>query len=129
RCGVRTVTTGQRTGGKTFSVTYTGTRPLAGQAPAKPVQNYPQVGIANVPRYDIPPIVTGTTTYVQNVRVPGMLHARIVRPRGQGAYGDGTNPVPVAVDPNSIAHLPGTQVVQVGNFLGVVAPKEFDAIH
>jgi CO/xanthine dehydrogenase Mo-binding subunit len=126
--GGKTVTYGQLIGGNAFNVIYTGTTLLAGQSPAKPVQNYTQVGIARVPRYDIPPIVTGTTTYVQNVRVPGMLHARIVRPRGQGAYGDGTNPVPVSVDASSIAHLPGAQVVHVGNFLGVVAPKEFDAI-
>src|SRR5215471_10033246 len=89
--GGKQVTYGQLIGGKTFNVIYSGTTLLAGQAPAKPVQSYSQVGIANVPRYDIPPIVTGTTTYVQNVRVPGMLHGRIVRPRGQGAYGDGTN--------------------------------------
>jgi CO/xanthine dehydrogenase Mo-binding subunit len=57
-----------------------------------------------------------------------MVHGRIVRPRGQGAYGDGTNPVPVTVDPTSIAHIPNAQIVHVGNFLGVVAPKEFDAI-
>ena len=126
--GGKTVTYGQLIGGKAFNVIYTGTTLLAGQPPAKPVQNYTQVGIARVPRYDIPPIVTGTTTYVQNVRVPGMLHGRIVRPRGQGAYGDGTNPVPVSIDASSIAHLPGAQVVHVGNFLGVVAPKEFDAI-
>jgi nicotinate dehydrogenase subunit B len=126
--GGKTVTYGQLIGGKTFNVIYTGTTLFAGQSPSKPVQNYTQVGIARVARYDIPPIVTGTTTYVQNVRIPGMLHGRIVRPRGQGAYGDGTNPVPVSVDANSVAHLANVQVVHVGNFLGVVAPKEFDAI-
>ena len=35
---------------------------------------------------------TGTYTYVHNVRVPGMLHGRIVRPRGQGGVDDGVNP-------------------------------------
>jgi CO/xanthine dehydrogenase Mo-binding subunit len=126
--GGKTVTYGQLIGGKTFNVIYAGTTLFAGQSPSKPVQNYTQVAIARVARYDIPPIVTGTTTYVQNVRIPGMLHGRIVRPRGQGAYGDGTNPVPVSVDANSVAHLANVQVVHVGNFLGVVAPKEFDAI-
>jgi CO/xanthine dehydrogenase Mo-binding subunit len=126
--GGKTVTYGQLIGGKLFNVTYTGTTLLAGQPPSKPVQSYKQVGTLNYPRYDIPPIVNGTTTYIQNVRVPGMLHGRIVRPRGQGAYGDGTNPVPVKVDPSSIAHIGGAKIVQVGNFLGVVAPKEFDAI-
>jgi CO/xanthine dehydrogenase Mo-binding subunit len=42
-----------------------------------------------VPRIDIPDIVTGKTTYIQNVRVPGMLHGRVVRPRGQAALGQG----------------------------------------
>ncbi len=126
--GGKTVTYGQLIGGKLFNVVYTGTTLLAGQPPSKPVQSYKQVGTLNYPRYDIPPIVTGATTYIQNVRVPGMLHGRIVRPRGQGAYGDGTNPVPVAVDKSSVGHIPNVTIVQVGNFLGVVAPKEFDAI-
>jgi len=124
----KTVTYGQLVGGKLFNVTYTGTTLLAGQSPSKQVQSYKQVGILNYPRYDIPPIVSGTTTYVQNVRLPGMLHGRIVRPRGQGAYGDGTNPVPVQVDTASISHIPNVSIVHVGNFLGVTAPKEFDAI-
>ena len=38
------------------------------------------------PRIDIPDKVTGKYTYVHNVRMPGMLHGRMVRPRGQGAY-------------------------------------------
>jgi CO/xanthine dehydrogenase Mo-binding subunit len=126
--GGKTVTYGQLIGGKLFNVIYTGTTLLAGQPPSKPVQSYKQVGILNYPRYDIPPIVTGETTYIQNVRVPGMVHGRLVRPRGQGAYGDGTNPVPQAVDKSSVAHIPDVTIVQVGNLLGVVAPKEFDAI-
>jgi CO/xanthine dehydrogenase Mo-binding subunit len=81
-----------------------------------------------VPHYDIPEIVTGVHTYAANVRIPGMLHGRVVRPRGQGAYGDGTNPVPLQVDAGSVAHIPNVTIVQVGNFLAVVAPKEFDAI-
>ncbi len=44
------------------------------------------VGTA-VPRIDIPAKVNGTHPYVTNIRVPGMLHGRVVRPRGQGAYG------------------------------------------
>jgi len=57
-----------------------------------------------------------------------MLHGRIVRPRGQGAYGDGTNPKILSVDAGSIGHIPGAKVVQKGNFLGVVAPEEYQAI-
>ena len=57
-----------------------------------------------------------------------MLHGRVVRPRGQGAYGDGTAPAIVSVDESSIKHIPGARVVRKGDFLGVVAPKEYDAI-
>jgi nicotinate dehydrogenase subunit B len=56
-----------------------------------------------------------------------MLHGRMVRPRGQGAYPYNSN-VPISFDPASISHIPGAQVVHVNNFLGVVAPKEYDAI-
>jgi len=107
--------------------------PGAGLAPGapgtKPVGQYTLVGVDPSPaRIDIPAKVTGGYTYVQNVRIPGMLHGRIVRPRGQGAYGDGTNPQLLSVDASSISHIPDAKVVQKGNFLGVVAPKEYDAI-
>jgi CO/xanthine dehydrogenase Mo-binding subunit len=51
-----------------------------------------------------------------------------VRPRGQGAYGEGTNSELLSVDPRSIAHLPGARIVRRDNFLGVVAPTEWAAI-
>jgi nicotinate dehydrogenase subunit B len=57
-----------------------------------------------------------------------MLHGRIVRPRGQGAVYDGVNPPVVKVDATSISHISNAKVVQVGNFVGVVAPQEYDAI-
>jgi nicotinate dehydrogenase subunit B len=103
---------------------------LAPGAPGtKPVDQYQLVGVSPGPgRIDIPPKVTGKYTYVQNIRVPGMLHGRIVRPRGQGAYGDGSNPQLLSVDAASIGHIPNVKVVQRGNFLGVVAPLEYDAI-
>jgi CO/xanthine dehydrogenase Mo-binding subunit len=87
--------------------------------------NYRLIG-TRVPRQDVPGIVTGTGTYIQNVRVPGMLHGRVVRPPGQAALGEGA-PV-VRVDKSSVSHIPDVQVVQVGNFLAVVAPLEFSAI-
>ena len=100
-----------------------------GVAPAKPFSAYKTVlkDPNPVVRIDIPDKVTGKYTYVHQVRVPGMLHGRMVRPRGQGAYPYNSN-VPVSVDATSIAHIPGAQVVHVNNFLGVVAPKEYDAI-
>jgi CO/xanthine dehydrogenase Mo-binding subunit len=57
-----------------------------------------------------------------------MLHGRSVRPRGQGGAYDGVNPQVLSVDPKSISHIPNAQVVQIGNFVGVVAKAEFDAI-
>jgi len=97
----------------------------AGDAPAKPISDYKVVG-TSPPRFDIPGVVTGTSAFIQNVRLPGMLHGRVVRPRGQRAYGVGARPV--SVDERSIAHIPGARVVRKGNFLGVVAPHEYDAI-
>src|SRR5439155_20649022 len=66
--------------------------------------------------------------FVHNIKRPGMLPARFVRPRGQGAYGAGTNVPILSVDTSSIKHIPGAQVVRSGNFLAVVAEKEYDAI-
>src|SRR5438874_1628459 len=126
--GGKSVTYGQLIGGKLFNVKFTTTTLNTGVAPAKHPSQYTQVGVARPNRYDIPEIVNGTKTYAANVRVPGMLHGRVVRPRGQGAYGDGINPVPLQVDAGSIKNLPDVKIVHVGNFLAVVAPKEYDAI-
>jgi nicotinate dehydrogenase subunit B len=136
--GGKTVTYGQLIGDKLFNVKITGfstagtaTSPataVAGSPGTKPVASYTIVG-TNPPRIDIPDKVTGKMTYVHNIRIPGMLHGRVVRPRGQGAYGDGTSPKVVSVDESSIKHIPGAQVVRFGDyFLGVVADHEYAAI-
>jgi nicotinate dehydrogenase subunit B len=96
-----------------------------GVPPTKQVSQYTVVG-TRVPRIDIPDIVTGKMTYIGNVRVPGMLHGRVVRPRGQGAYGSGAKLL--SLDESSVEHIPGVQVVRRGDFVGVVAPNEYDAI-
>jgi nicotinate dehydrogenase subunit B len=88
----------------------------------KPVSQYTVVG-KSFPRIDIPEKVLGTYTYIQNVRIPGMLHARRVRPRGAGAN-TVENDTPLSIDATSISHIPNAQVVQIGNFVSVVAPKE-----
>jgi len=126
--GGKTVTYGQLIGDKLFNVTMAAQSINPGVAPSKPISSYKLVGIARVPRVDIPPKVSGTYVYAQNIRVPGMLHGRLVRPRGQGAYGDGTAPAILSVDEKSISHIPNARVLRRGNFLGVVAPKEYDAI-
>src|ERR1700722_17633957 len=75
-----------------------------------------------VPRVDIPAKVTGGAAYVQDMRLPGMVHARVVRPPSYGAQ-------LTDCDTSSIEKLPGVvKVVRDGNFLAVVANKEFQAI-
>jgi CO/xanthine dehydrogenase Mo-binding subunit len=96
-----------------------------GVPPTKAIDQYSLVG-TRVPRIDIPDIVTGVRTYVANIRVPGMLHGRMVLPRGQGAYTSGAKPV--SVDESSIKHLKNVQVVRKGDFVGVVAAQEYNAI-
>jgi CO/xanthine dehydrogenase Mo-binding subunit len=96
-----------------------------GVAPSKPVSSYKLVG-TRVPRLDIPDKVVGTFVYAHGIRVPGMLHGRVVLQRGQGMYG--TADQVVSVDESSIKNIPGAQVVRRRNFVGVVAPTEYAAI-
>ena len=124
--GGQSVKYGDLLGGKLLNVKLPAASLAPGQGGAKAVADYKVVG-KRVPRIDIPAKITGQYTYLHNVRVPGMLHGRLVRPRGQGVYGTQTN-VPVSVDESSIKHIKGAQVVRVGNFLGVVAPHEYGAI-
>ena len=118
--GGKSVTYASLMSGKLFNSTIAAVNPTL-TSPG----NYKLIG-TRVPRIDIPSIVTGRTTYIQNVRIPGMLHGRVVRPRGQAAVNQGATVV--SIDKSSISHIPNVQVVQKGNFLGVVAPKEYDAI-
>jgi CO/xanthine dehydrogenase Mo-binding subunit len=133
--GGKSVKFGDLLGGKNFnyvmplvpqSTSATATQLIPGTGITKPVASYALVG-KQVHRIDIPAKVMGTYTYIQNVRVAGMVHARSVRPRGAGAN-TSQNHFPLSVDPSSISHIPGAQVVQLNNFLAVVAPKEYDAI-
>src|SRR5262249_22605401 len=118
--GGRSVAYGALMAGKTFDATIAAVDPVLTDP-----SRYRLIG-KRVPRIDIPAIVTGTGTYTQNVRVPGMLHGRVVRPRGQAAQVAGAKLL--SFDRRSIAHIPDVQVVQKGNFLGVIAPLEYNAI-
>jgi len=126
--GGGTVTYGELVDGRLLSVQLPAPLVRPGAPPSKPVSSYRLVGISRMHRLDIPAKVAGTYTYVHNVRVPGMLHGRVVRPLGQGAYGDGTLAGVVAVDERSIAQFGDARVVRRGDFLGVVASREYDAI-
>jgi nicotinate dehydrogenase subunit B len=82
---------------------------------------YAVIGQA-VPRVDIPAKVTGGAAYVQDMRLPGMVHARVVRPPSYQAQ-------LTECDTSAVEKLPGfVKVVRDGNFLAVVAKKEFQAI-
>jgi nicotinate dehydrogenase subunit B len=74
-----------------------------------------------VPRVDMREMVSGRFEFVHNVRVPEMLHGRVVRPPEIGA-------TVASVDEASVRDLPGVvKVVVKGNFVGVVAQKPWQA--
>ena len=95
------------------------------QAPAKSKLKDPatfKVMGQPVPRVDIPAKVTGGAAYIQDMRLPGMVHSRVVRPPSYGAQ-------LMQCDTSAVEELPGVvKVVRDGNFLAVVAGKEFQAI-
>jgi CO/xanthine dehydrogenase Mo-binding subunit len=94
---------------------------VAPEIKPKDPKDYTIVG-TSVPRFDLPPKFTGEFPYAQEVRVPGMLHGRVVRPAV-------VNSKPVSVDETSIRDIPGVvKVVQEGSFVGVVAQTEWAAI-
>ncbi len=79
-----------------------------------------------IPRVDIPGKATGQLTFVHDMRVPGMLHGRVVRPPYAGAdHGDFVGNLLESVDETSIAHIPGIKaVVVIRDFIGIVAERE-----
>src|SRR5690606_15461740 len=99
-------------------------RAVSGTAPLKPVADYRLVG-RPLPRKDLPAKAAGTYSYIQHLRLPGMLHARVVRPRGQAAYREGLRLL--AVDEASLAGIPALLLRQ-GDFLAVAAEREWDAV-
>src|SRR5882724_5930650 len=105
---------GELIGAKSFELK------LDAAAPLKDPRNYTIVG-QPMPRPDVPGKVTGTHTYMQDFRVPGMLHARVVRPPAMGAALE-------QVDEGSIKGIKGARVVRQGSFLAVVAESEWAAI-
>ncbi len=111
----RSVTYTGLMGGKTFE------REVTRSAPLKPPRDYRLVG-ASVPRVDIPQKFSGQQSFVQDLSLPGMLHARLVRPPGPSAQ-------LVSLDESSVKDVPGlVKVVRRGNFIGVVAEREEQAI-
>ena len=95
--------------------------PLDNDAPLKAPADHTIVG-KPVPRLDIPDKVSGRFTYMQDFKLPAMLHGRVIRPSGIGA-------TLVSYDETSISHIPGiVKTVRINNFLGVVAETEWSAV-
>ena len=102
---------------------------LADDVPVKAVSAYTIVG-QSVPRNDLPAKATGELVYVHDVRLPGMLHGRVVRPPYAGVdAGDFVGTSLIAVDEASVRDIPGlVAVVRIGDFVGVVAEREENAV-
>ncbi len=117
------VTYGELIGGKRFNVTLTGNNVDAttGQAKLKAVQDMKMVG-QSPQRFDIPPKVDGSLTWAVDVKLPGMVHARNVKPPVAGA-------TVVSIDESSVRSLPGfVKVVRKENYVAVVCEREEQAI-
>ncbi|HWC94366.1 MAG TPA: molybdopterin cofactor-binding domain-containing protein, partial [Pseudolabrys sp.] len=116
----------QMIGGRYFNVTLDWNKkdgnPLyaPGKAQPKKPSEYKIVG-QPIKRADVAPKVFAIENFVTDVKVPGMVHGRMIRPAVAGS-------VPVKVDERSIKDIPGAKVVWDKGFLGVVADKEWDAI-
>jgi nicotinate dehydrogenase subunit B len=91
-----------------------------GNPPLKPVAAYTVIG-KSFPNSAIVSKVTGKELWVTNVKLPGMLHARMVHPASLGS-------TLVSVGEFDKAKFPNAQVVVKGNLVGVAAPNEWEAI-
>jgi nicotinate dehydrogenase subunit B len=120
------VSYGELTGGRWFDAEVewngqTGNN-LAIKTIAKPkdVKDYKVIG-TSAPRRDVEGKILGTMDFVSDIKLPGMLHGRMVLPPVAGAS-------PVNVDESSVKDIPGVRIVREKAFLAVLAPKEWDAV-
>src|SRR5262249_21306349 len=96
-------------------------REASAKVKPKPPASHKLVG-KSIARADIPAKVTGGMAFVQDIRLPGMLHSRVVRPPRYGSTLD-------SVDAAAVRAMPGiVTVVRDGSFLGVIAEREEQAI-
>jgi CO/xanthine dehydrogenase Mo-binding subunit len=118
------VTYGELIAGKKFNVTLTGANvnAVTGVAKTKAVQELKYTG-QSPPRYDIPAKVDGSLKWAVDVKLPGMVHARNVKPPFAGAKLTG-------IDESSVRSIPGfIKVVSKGNYVAVVCEREEQAIN
>ncbi|MEO8306675.1 MAG: molybdopterin cofactor-binding domain-containing protein [Pseudomonadota bacterium] len=117
------VTYAQLLGGRRFNVALTGRNVDAttGVAAVKPVNELRVVG-KSIKRYDIPAKVDGSLKWAVDMKLPGMVHARNVRPPFAGATLQ-------RIDQSSVADIPGfVRVVSSGNYIAVICEREEQAI-
>src|SRR5256885_845386 len=96
-------------------------REASAKVKPKPASEHKWVG-KSILRRDIPKKMTGGAAYVQDVRLPGMVFGRVVRPPSPGAQ-------LVSFDEAAVKRMPGViAVVRDGSFLGVAAEREEQAI-
>jgi CO/xanthine dehydrogenase Mo-binding subunit len=107
----RSASFGQLQGGRAFA------RQISGTAPLKRPEEYRVVG-AEARRVDLAGKFMGEPSFVHDLRLPGMLHGRVVRARRPGAR-------VLAVDESAVRDA---QVIRQGAFIGVVADREEHAI-
>jgi nicotinate dehydrogenase subunit B len=101
-------------GGATFNL------PVDKSAPLRDPDTYTIVG-TSYPRPDLAAKLTARHAYVQDHRVEGMWHARVVRPASVGAK-------LLGVDAASLGKIPQAEIVRIGDFLAVATPREWDAV-
>jgi nicotinate dehydrogenase subunit B len=124
--GTNKTTYGELIGGRYFNVTldwnkeFGNTLYAPGKAKPKKPSEYKIVG-QPLKREDIAPKVYCQEDYVTDIKVPGMVHGRVIRPPVAGA-------TPVSVDESSVKDIPGVKVVRVKDLLGVVADTEWNAV-
>jgi nicotinate dehydrogenase subunit B len=111
----RTISYGEAVAGLNLHVTAQPNAPLRAPAQLKVMGR-------SHPRVDIPAKVAGGPAYVQDLRLPGMLHARVIR--GPSEHTRLKN-----VDQAAVRPMPGVaQVIQTGAFTAVVAQREWQAV-
>jgi len=119
----RKVTYAELIGGRRFNVAVTGRNVdnIAVKAAVKPVTELRVVG-QSLPRYDIPGKVDGSSKWAVDMKLPGMVHARNVRPPVAGATLQ-------RIDESSVADVPGfIRVISRGNYVAVICAREEQAI-
>ncbi len=94
---------------------------IKGRAQPKSPKDYRIIGKSGIKRRDVEGKILGTTEYLVDKKVEGMVHGRVIHPPVAGA-------VPVSIDEASVKDIPGVTIVHEKGFLGLVAPREWDAI-